>query len=37
VHGLSGRDFGAAVSGLAKSDPGALACHANGGRGANCE
>jgi hypothetical protein len=32
VHGVDGRTFGAAVSGLAQSDPGALADHVSGGR-----
>jgi hypothetical protein len=31
AHGVSGRDFGAAVSGLAQSAPGALAEHTSGG------
>jgi hypothetical protein len=33
VHGVDGRTFGAAVSGLAQTDPGALADHVSGGRG----
>ena len=31
AHGLDGKDFGAAVSGLAQSAPGALAAHTSGG------
>jgi hypothetical protein len=31
AHGVSGADFGKAVSGLATTDPGALAAHASGG------
>jgi len=30
AHGLSGADFGAAVSGLAQSAPGAVAAHVSG-------
>ena len=30
AHGVSGRDFGAAVSGLAKTYPGAIAEHVTG-------
>lgn len=30
AHGLSGREWGAAVSGLAKSAPGAMGAHASG-------
>jgi hypothetical protein len=32
AHGVDGRTFGAVVSGLAQSDPGALAAHVSGGR-----
>ena len=30
AHGVSGKDFGAAVSGLAQSAPGAIAGHVSG-------
>jgi hypothetical protein len=32
AHGVDGPTFGAAVSGLAQADPGALASHVSGGR-----
>jgi hypothetical protein len=32
VHGVDGRTFGGAVSGLAQTDPGALVDHVSGGR-----
>jgi hypothetical protein len=32
AHGVDGRTFGAAVSGLAQTDPGALVSHVSGGR-----
>ena len=31
AHGVNGRDFGAAVSGMAQSAPGAVAAHVSGG------
>ena len=31
AHGVDGKDFGAAVSGMAQSAPGAVAAHVSGG------